>query len=90
MDIVVSENHTLDGLVYEDTISAQECTQCGEHYFAYLDLHAQSGRLVAELEKLAIPGPEAAEFLRKWKLGLEKRAEDKAAYEAEPSPSCKM
>jgi YgiT-type zinc finger domain-containing protein len=88
--VVVSEKRTVDGVIYADTVPAQECTQCGEQYFAYLDLHAQSRRLAAELEKLATPGPEAAEFLRKWKLGIEKIAEDKAAYEAEQTSSCKM
>ena len=90
VDVVVKESRTFDGIPYNDTIPARECAQCGEQYFAYPDLHAQSARLVVELKKLATHGREATEFLRKWELALKKIPEAKAAYEAEPSPSCKM
>lgn len=84
-DVEVPDNITLDSTVYEDTLVAQECQQCGEQYFSYFVLHKRSGRLAEELEKLDSPGPEAENFLRKRKKGLAKLAVARAAYEEHTS-----
>ena len=71
VDVEVPEERTFDGTVYTEMLPVQECTRCKENFALGLDLREWEDKLVAQLEKLDSPGPEAKKFVEKIKRARE-------------------
>ncbi len=73
VDVEVPEDRTFDGTTYTEMLPVQECTRCKENYALGLDIRTYEDKIVAQLEKLTDPGPEAMKFVKKIRKAREYR-----------------